>query len=86
MCATQGTGAIGEVCDDNDNCDSGYCSGYPADICTDGSIGSGCTNNNQCDSGYCDYINDICTDGLVGSGCELNINCASGTCASNVCE
>lgn len=77
------TGAAGEACDDDDDC-QGFCENSGATgECSDGQLGEPCGENADCDSAYCGHFPDSrgeCTDGSIGSFCVGDAQCATGIC------
>jgi len=86
-------GNVGEYCEMNDECSSGFCGDdgwycwYDCGrTCTTGAIGSLCSSANQCAQGlYCGQGH--CTDGSAGSTCDSYTQCATGHCdtANTIC-
>lgn len=91
-------GSPGDHCNQNNDCDSGYCDELDALQCTEGSAGESCDDNNDCMEGRCDDCDDTdadCTDpdgscaaslGIPqGQACGESSDCVSNLCIHGYC-
>lgn len=86
-------GAVGDLCDDDDDCQSGYCFVWgdidpqETGICTAGSFRDPCIDGTDCESGHCSrQIGNTtgggsCVSGDALSPCFTDEACASSQCA-----